>query len=186
MSTEEPAISEDCTNSSVLSNYVGLAYGIGYGVFILFVSIYSWFIILSQPTYKSLSCCSKFSRWLVELHRKRQCYIALIAHIFDQATDISVVITFYQLSIKEENNQIECVGINMSYSFYLSIFILIFHRTISSIFIFIYTKSIRSAIFQFMDLEIFHAIMINWKLQSREPSNPQRWIQSVKILLFFF
>eukprot|EP01084_Bolivina_argentea_P255224 429205_1 len=171
-------VSHDCTNSSVLSHYVGLAYGIGYAVFILFVSIYSWILVLSQPMYKSLGCCGKLSKWFIELHRKRQCYIALIAHIFDQATDITVLISFYELSVKEESGEIVCDGINMTYLFYLSIFILVLYRTISSIFIFIYTKRIRSAILQFADLEIFHAIMINWKLHSREPSNPQRWIQS--------
>ena len=172
--TAPAVISSDCTNLSELSNYVGLAYGIGYGVFILFVSIYSWFIILSQPMYSPLNCFEKVSKWLVELHRKRQCYIALIAHIFDQATDVSVLISWYRLSVKEERGEINCIGINMSYLFYLSIFVVSLYRTISSIFIFIYTRSIGSAIFQFLDLEIFRAIMINWKLSSKEPSNPQR------------
>ena len=39
---------------------------------------------------------------------------------------------------------------------------------------------------QLFDLELFRALLINYKLQTDEPSNPQRWTQSWEAVLEAF
>eukprot|EP01083_Nonionella_stella_P128954 390903_1 len=74
----------------------------------------------------------------------------------------------------------DCGGLNMWDLFGLSIFVLLFYRIISSFLIFQSTKSLQRMMLQFVDLELFRALYVNYLCDKNEPCSPQRWITSLE------
>ncbi len=93
----------------------------------------------------------KIYLWFMDVYKRRRCYIPIITRLLDQITDIAVVIQFGELA----SSNTRCGGLNMKYLFSLSIFVLLFYRTISSFLIFQATKSCSKFIFQFFDFALF-------------------------------
>eukprot|EP01084_Bolivina_argentea_P075247 136417_1 len=112
-------------------------------------------------------------QWIKLLWQKKKIYLQLIPHFFDQATDIGVVVEFYHL--RNEN-----IGINTMYLFATSIFILILHRIISSFAIYQLTKNKSFILYQLFDVLMIRCIWTNYKLESDEPSNAQRYLQTLE------
>ena len=119
-------------------------------------------------------------------------------HIVDQMTDVGVIIEFYLLSLNEDKyNYIEknysadgrnvriyeydyCSGVNTYWLFIMSLLSLFGYRIISS-FVLFAGVNIASIFFtQMFDVQIYFAILTNYKCHSDETSNPQRLIQSME------
>ena len=114
-----------------------------------------------------------------EIWNKRRCYFPFATHLIDQATDIGVIIKFYQISQYENSdNDIDCPNINGTNLFYLSLSAFIFYRIVSCIWIYSVTNGkIIDTILQIFDLKLYHALYINFVLHKQEPNNPQRYLQ---------
>ena len=115
-----------------------------------------------------------------EIWKKKRCYFPFITHIIDQATDIAVIIKFYQIS----NNDIKCGNNNNNNTsgeelFFASLFFFVFYKIISCIWIYIVTggKILDSLLQLIFDAKLYHALYINFTLNKQEPCNPQRYLQ---------
>lgn len=133
--------------------------------------------------------CSKefFQSWIKDIWTKRRCFLPVLTHLFDQATDIGVIYGFGKLSFDEfKYGSDYCQEINPLYLFIASITVFLFYRIISGISIYYHTRSWIRIVSQLFDLEIFRAIWVNYKLHRVAPSSPQRWIQNLEAMLEAF
>ena len=136
-----------------------------------------------------LDKCILVRLWMCDVWQKRKCYFPLLTHIIDQMTDVGVIIAFGLLYIEEQKSEYGrsyCEAINPLYLFILSMAAFWVYRIASSIVIYVRTKSLMRIVMQLFDLELFRALLINYKLQTDQPSNPQRWIQSWEAVLEAF
>eukprot|EP01083_Nonionella_stella_P226797 805115_1 len=111
-------------------------------------------------------------RWAKLLWRKKKVYGQLIPHFFDQATDLGVIFEYWKL-----RNDETLTGVNTTNLFIVSICVLVFHRIISSAAIYHLTKKPMFMLYQVFDLLMVRCIWTNYKLDSDEPSNSQRYLQ---------
>ena len=130
-------------------------------------------------------CMKKFPR---EFRSKLKCYFQLITHIIDQVTDIAVIVQFGQISYFELQHNFNCPYINGTYLFILSLFVFLFYRFISAIWIFRLTgHSYYQALTQFLfDMKLMDAIRVNYVNNRKEPSSPQRYIQVLEATIESF
>ena len=83
---------------STLSFIIGAIY-MGIYLFAFFItSIYCAYIIINNEGYKGKGCIYKIKKWIKLSWKKKKLYLAIIPHLFDQATDIAVLIEYYELS----------------------------------------------------------------------------------------
>eukprot|EP01084_Bolivina_argentea_P240170 403556_1 len=173
----------ECSTSAVLSRHVATVYGVIYGVLLIIISIYSFTLLLKyDQKFIQSSSIKKFKIWTLDVWSRRRCYVPIIAHIFDQITDVSVVVQFYYIAqTKSDNgNWTDCNGLNMWYLFILSILSMCIYRIISSFLIYQSTKSIQRSFIQILDCELFRALYINYLCDKKEPCHPQRWITTLE------
>ena len=102
-------------------------------------------------------------------------YGALLTHIFDQASDIAVVVQFYLIYYANVMCINEITGRNMKlYQFLISSILCLFvYRIISCIWVYTNSKNCVRVLYQFFDVEIFRAINLTLKLKIREKTEPQ-------------
>ena len=125
--------------------------------------------------------CTLMKLWLYDTYLRRKCYLPVLTHIIDQMTDVGVIVAFALLYIEEEEKGDNyCEDINPLWLLILSLCSFWFYRIISAISIYFQTKSIFRLLLQLFDFELFRALLVNYKLNSERPSNPQRWIQSLE------
>ena len=109
-------MSSDCSTSSLLPRTVTIIYGTIYSLFFISVSIYS-FNLLSKYDNKftQSSCWKKFKIWAIDTWRRKKCYTPIIAHLFDQITDVAVALQFYQLAQAKQYDKewTDCNGLNI-------------------------------------------------------------------------
>ena len=55
----------------------------------------------------------------------------------------------------------------------------LFYRVVSAAVLFKQTKDLKRFFYQLLDLELYRALYLNYKLNAPNPTNPQRWIQSL-------
>eukprot|EP01083_Nonionella_stella_P273319 927084_1 len=177
--------SDTCVASTVVSKYVIIAYGSLYGLLLIAVSIYSFNSLNEDEEFKKKSCFKRFKAWILDLKKRKSCYIPIIAHLFDQITDIAVTIQFYELSqTKSANKWAACNGLNMQYLFILTVLSLIVYRVVTGYLIFIYTNhSCTRFCSQILDIELFRALFVNYICKKTEPCDPQRWITAMEAVL---
>ena len=122
-----------------------------------------------------------------EIWNKKRCYFPCITHIIDQATDIAVIIEFYQISRYEsKSNENDCKEINGAILFLLSLSSFLFYRIVSSIWMYKSSNSLYHTVLQFFDLKLFHALYINFITNKQEPNSAQRYIQILEASLESF
>eukprot|EP01083_Nonionella_stella_P016456 45937_1 len=119
---------------------------------------------------------SIIKKWGKSIWKKRRIYLPLIPHFFDQATDFGVIIEYYSLRNNTE------LGINARTLFILSICIIIMHRLISAGLVYNLTKNLKYCAYQVFDLLMVRCIYTNYELQSTEPSNAQRYLQTIEAI----
>ena len=121
-----------------------------------------------------------------DIWQKKKCFLPIIANIFDQSSDIGVIIALYTLSMQEKERQ-DCEYVNAFYLFLSSLTFFVFYRIISSVAVFIGTKNIMFAIGQFLfEFMLYRAVWVNYILKCNEPCSPQKWIQNMESMLEAF
>ena len=137
-------------------------------------------------------CCDKkfivyfFKFVLCEIRKKRKCYYPFVSHIIDQATDIAVIIKFYQISQFENKHNFDCPNINGTFLFSLSVGAFCLYGLISCIWVYNVTKSKFHTLLQVFDLKLYHAMYMNFVRNKQDPSNPQRFLQILEASLESF
>ena len=122
-----------------------------------------------------------------EAWNKKRCYVPFVTHIIDQATDIAVILRFYQIYKFENENNYDCPKINGGYLFWLSVAAFCTYRIISCIWIYNITNGRKiDTLSQLFDLKLYHALYINFVLNKQVPSNPQRYLQILEAALESF
>ena len=116
------------------------------------------------------SIANSFVLWVKLLWEKKKIYWALLPHFFDQATDLGVILEYY-----DQRN--EDIGIDTINLFYASIAILVLHRIVSSIAVYSITKSKLDVCLQLFDMLAVKCVWISHILGIKEPTNPQRYLQ---------
>ena len=116
-----------------------------------------------------------------EINCNKRCYFPCATHIIDQATDIAVIYEFWQIfryENRNNGNEMDCKGINGDYLFILSLCSFFLYRIVSSIWVYISSRSLFHTLLQFFDLKIFHALYINFiSNHSKGPNSAQKDIQ---------
>eukprot|EP01083_Nonionella_stella_P184658 671280_1 len=171
-----------CTTSSIIPRWVTIAFGSTYGVLLAVVSVHSFrFLMKFNQKFAKKSTCARFRMWIRDVWQRRRCYIPLLTHLFDQVTDISVAIQFWDLAeTKSANDWEACNGLNMWYLAILTILSMAIYRLISSYLIYKAAKgSIRRFILQMLDCELFRALYVNYLCDSTEPCSPQIWMMQL-------
>ena len=164
-----------CNQDSLLPLWFSITYGIINCFLIIALLVY---VYRSSELNQYETRSKRLWSTIKSVKSKRSCYFPLITHVFDQATDIGVIVEFYQLwqsEIKYGNDI--CIDVNGLYLFVLSIGCLFLYRIVSSLLVLYRTKSIARGVLQFFDVLLFDTIYINYKHDSSEPSNPQKWLQ---------
>eukprot|EP01084_Bolivina_argentea_P130831 230977_1 len=176
----------DCVPSKIISRNVTILYGSLYGLLLLIVSIYSFYFLKKfDDKFRTSGFFRRLKMWVKDVWKRKSCYLPLVAHLFDQITDIAVAIQFYQLGTQKSDNGnwTACNGLNMWYLFILTILSIVTYRVISCYLIFITTKSIKRVIGQILDLELFQTLYINYLCNKTEPCDPQRWLTALEAAL---
>eukprot|EP01084_Bolivina_argentea_P311909 539948_1 len=175
---------ETCSTQSVLPRTLVIIIMAVYWFAVFLASIRSFIQLKYQDDdFKKFGCFGKIKIWAKDTWRRKKCYLEFTPHILDTTTDIGVLIEFYQIAKQQQKfgTDIICPSLNMRGMFYVSLGIMLLYRIISALQIWLFTRSIRQTVFQFLDIEIFHAFMINYKrkqnsLKEKEPCQPQKWI----------
>eukprot|EP01083_Nonionella_stella_P184657 671279_1 len=157
-----------------------------YGVLLTVVSVHSFrFLMKFNQKFAKKSTCARFRMWIRDVWQRRRCYIPLLTHLFDQVTDISVAIQFWDLAeTKSANDWEACNGLNMWYLAILTILSMAIYRLLSSYLIYKATKgSLGRFVLQMLDCELFRALYINYLCDNTEPCSPQRWITALEAAL---
>ena len=115
-------------------------------------------------------------------------YGSLFTQLFDQISDISVILQLYFLSKQEDENVTICYHMNTYYLFILSLIVFLFYRFLSSFLIYRLLSDSHSSllykicltIFQFFDLSFILTLKINYKSQNIKPCYPQTYITNLE------
>eukprot|EP01084_Bolivina_argentea_P296579 510807_1 len=118
-----------------------------------------------------------FRYWTKSLWTKKSIYISIIPHLFDQATDVGVLYTYYEIWQNPQIYPIPNERLNMKAIFFSSVFIIIESKIISCGAIFAITRKYIDILLQFVDLMMLKAVYLNYKYKTNEPGNAQRYLQ---------
>ncbi len=93
-----------CSLDSSLPEKVTYSYLAVYLLLAFYGSISSYIKSKQQNSnnWKSLSFEKKVKEWWKNLWKLKRCYIPALAHLLDQASDVGVLVQFYQLKLKED------------------------------------------------------------------------------------
>eukprot|EP01084_Bolivina_argentea_P039603 73185_1 len=187
METDRNTKINSCATSDLLSQNVTIVYASVYALFLIIVSAYSFnFLMKYETKFINSSCAKRLKIWFMDTWKRRKCYIPILAHIFDQVTDITVAIQFYELATRNgqsDNQWLKCNGLNIWYLFILTILSMTIYRLISSFLIFKITKSFGRFLSQMADVELLRALYVNYLCDSIEPCDPQRYITTLEATL---
>eukprot|EP01083_Nonionella_stella_P303257 1049150_1 len=120
---------------------------------------------------KDIGCKWYLTRWATLVYEKKKVYLQIIPHLFDQATDFMVIMQYYQY--KQDKT---FTSINTNALFYLAISILIVHRVISCFGVYVLTHNLWNVTLQLFDVLLIRCVYINYKFNSTEPTNMQRYL----------
>eukprot|EP01084_Bolivina_argentea_P160887 280127_1 len=90
--------SSSCTTSSSLGVGVSIIFGTIYGLILIVVTIYSNSLLTFNNKFASAGCCKKLKLWMMDVYKRRRCYLPVITHLADLITDIAVTIQFGELA----------------------------------------------------------------------------------------
>ena len=126
----------------------------------------------STSNHKKHGCKHYLKKWMKLTWSKKRIYLSIIPHLFDQATDCGVIVTYYGFV---GNDDIE-KNVDVVYWFYLSILILIIHRVVSTYGVWLLTHNRLNILLQAFDLLMLRAVYTSYKLNRDEPSTSQRYL----------
>ena len=174
-----------CATSSIITRNVTIGYGCVYGLLLMAVSIYSFRLLMQHnANFQAASSSQKMKMWIKDSLQRKNCYIPILTHLFDQITDVSVGLQFLDLALTKHANDWEaCNGLNMWYMFAINVGSMVVYRGVSSFLIYQSSRSIKRFIYQLADIELFRALYINYLCNKTEPCDPQRWITAMEATL---
>ena len=163
--------------------YAGLSFIIF--IIVLIIAIKKKENIIKKDNKVKLSFKKKTMKLFKKLKSSFGIYGALTAHIFDQASDVAVIIQFGLLTYNDIdcNNIITNKPIKMYQYFYTSITAFIFYRIITSIWIYYICNDWIRILFQLFDAEIFRSIYITYKYNITKKIPPQKIITVFESIL---
>ena len=189
-----------CVVESILPFWVTVVYGAIQ--LLLLVALLGYLTIKLEP---HLSLRKRLWNAIVSVKKKKSCYFPFLTHLFDQSTDVGVIIQFYQLWQSQENastsgndNKDNCTEINGFLLCILSIVAFFGYRIVSSVLVGIRTKSYLRAFLQFWDVMLFYALYLNYTIShlkfarsryvrfsdgitnDEEQSSVQKWLQMME------
>ena len=160
---------------------IGGIYLMTYFVAFFVTSIYCGYIVICNDN-QNIKISNPVIQWLLLTWNKKRLYLCIIPHLFDQATDIAVIIEYYQL-----RNDINISNkIDTIYLFWGSIIIIIVSRIISAIAVSKMTHNCCDFILGILDLTMFKAIYVGYILDRKSPTNIQRYIGLLEATLESF
>ena len=116
---------------------------------------------------------SFLTNWWKQFFHFRKIYTSSLTHLLDITTDISVIGQFWSLFKIEYIDGGDCTEINPAYLLGLSLTVFFLYRTVSTISIIKLTQSYWHGFLQFIELELYVALLVSIKTMSKEQSNPQ-------------
>ena len=181
------------TCSSVLEEYswaesVSQYYLISFATIILISSIIFYINLIKQRKIYVSKPKDYFLKFFITIWKFRSIYGIFFTVLFDQASDIGVIIQLYYLSKQEEfEGEIDsvdlCESMNVSYLFYLSLFVFLFHRVVSSLLLYQVSQGNKLLTFlQIFDLTFIKSLQISYKFQSTEPPSPQVYLSNIEAM----
>eukprot|EP01083_Nonionella_stella_P091705 256423_1 len=168
-----------CTTPSFIPNILTLLYVFIYCLFLFYAGFESFREIHTNQKDND----NKLKLWYADLQTKQECYLEVIPHIFDTATDLGVIIEFFLAAYFIDTG---CNEVDMVLVFWLTFSVFIIYRMVTSIQIYLFTKDGKRAILQcIFDYELIRACALNYKLyqidhQIKEPCDAQRWISTLE------
>lgn len=153
-----------------------------------FASLYGLIIISTSVACAVMMSKNKHKRWYGPIlawaklvKQKKDIYISILPHLFDQATDLGVIWQYYLLSYDAVNNQSIDPDDAKIYLFG-SIGVIVFYRTISCIGLYHLNHNIVDVVLQIFELAMVKAIWVNYKVKRTKKANPQRLLQTMVCL----
>jgi len=113
-----------------------------------------------------------FKRWAKLTWQKKKIYLSIIPHLFDQATDYGVIMTYHSYIDDPDISAL----VSVEYWFYLSILIVVLHRIVSTFGVWLLTRNWTNVCLQAFDLLMIRAVWTSYKLNTSEPSISQRYL----------
>ena len=108
-------------------------------------------------------------RFSKDFWSKKKCFMPIIVNIFDQSSDIGFIFGMFQLMRKEQNEN-ECLNIDTTYLFILSLMFFLFYRITSGIMVYIGTRNIYYPFGQFLlEYMLIRAVWVNYTMKCKEP-----------------
>ena len=167
-------------------------YLIGFITLILLASV-KYFIDLNNAKkiyvsnfWKGIKCYLKLS-WTM-----KSMYGSILTQLFDQVSDISVIIQLALLSLQEKrynntNDQDLCPHMNVKFLFWTSLSIFLVYRFWSSVLVYRFSRnSISLSILQFFDLCTLKTLQINYQFQNVLPCSPQVYLTNIEAMFESF
>ena len=149
-------------------------------------------LVINRTIYvKHGSLKSYIKTYILTGWKFKSMYGSLFTQLFDQVSDISVILQLYYLSNQEdEENGTLCHHMNAYKLFLASSFVFLFYRFLSSFLIYRLLSDSHSpflykiflTILQFFDLSFILTLKINYQFQNITPCNPQRYITNLEAI----
>ena len=161
-------------------------------IFLCSIFYYIKLVLNRQVYVKHGSIKSYIKSYLTIGWKFKSMYGSVFTQLFDQISDISVILQLYYLSNDENNDNdnlnVTCYHMNTYYLFVLSLSVFLFYRCYSSFLIYRLLSDSHSpfmykiflTILQFVDLSFIITLKINYKFQNTTPCNPQRYITNLE------
>eukprot|EP01084_Bolivina_argentea_P071110 129312_1 len=130
---------------------------------------------IETKTEKRRGCKHYFKKWLKLSWSKKRIYVSIAPHLFDQATDVGVIVQYYQYTFID-TEAIDNDALKPLYWFYLSIVILVVHRLVSSLGVYLLTRNWFNVLLQSMDILMIRCVWTSYKLGRDEPSTTQKYL----------
>ena len=103
--------------------------------------------------------------------------------MFDQGSDIAIIVGFYNIYLYESNTLNDCNGINGFWLFVASLCSFLLYRVVSSIAVYIGTKNIYYAFGQFIcEAMLYRSIWVNYISKTKDPCSSQKWLLSMEAM----
>ena len=133
----------------------------------------------------------QLKRWFLLLLAKRAMYFVAIIHVLDTATDIGVLIEWYELGISQkqtdhEDGNSNSNGIDVWLLFLLALSVKLTYHCVSSGYIYYLTHSPYKTLLQLFDVALFEMIWLNWKWELSDACEPQKFIHKIEAIFESF
>lgn len=173
MTTPSPIDDADCSG-------LDYSYGIITAAGLVGLNTIMILVLLCVKSYQENT--SPF-RSLIE---KRNCYLALMIHTFDQSIDLGLIVEFYL--VWNQDCGTDYAKRRHFYLFVIAVSAFVVYRLISCLLVMVRTHTKQSifGILQLLDLYVYYGIIINYKYLRNKLSKPQKFFHYLECLFEAF